>query len=81
MRRSSAIHGASRQSGACGFNDLMARPWQTKGQRRRIFGTRGIVKHRVLRHEDDLEQEQKLMKLSRRGAVEPFHAMDVLAEM
>jgi len=39
------------------------------------------VKTGILRHtDDDLETERKLMKLSKRGAVEPFHAMDVLAE-
>src|SRR5690606_32125247 len=54
---------------------------QTIGQKRRIFGHRGIVNGRFLRQEGAVEEPEALpMKLSRRGAVEPFHAMDVLAE-
>jgi aspartate/methionine/tyrosine aminotransferase len=59
----------------------MAGNVQTIGQKRQIFGPRGIVNMGALRHTGTIsEAEGRLMKLSSRGAVEPFHAMDVLAE-
>jgi aspartate/methionine/tyrosine aminotransferase len=63
------------------FSDLKSALRQTIGQKRRISDPLGIVNGRRFLHTGlDLKQTGQMMKLSRRGAVEPFHAMDVLAE-